>query len=266
MPVTTFAYVSVFAWPEGWARERRVETLCQAGLGPVDAALRAGAPAPVVIARLEERAAGNVVRELRDAGLPVFAPTERQLRGMERPILAKRLVPVRAEEKRKYLVEPWRGEQTALRMEDVFLIVRAEVVSTRSAAGDPTTKVRFDAGSGTMHLERVEGPPKRTGPTEMIELHTGDGQRVRIDGNKFNFDILGDRREMNDVVNMGLLGERLTNEASRATVERSFEPFVAPEGAVRTLPPGSPLSRTRAAEFEFYSAWLHMLYRSAVGV
>lgn len=266
MPVPSFAFVSVFAWPVGWTRERMVDALARCvGIEPVDAALRVAKPAPVAIVRMEERPAGAAVRSLRDLGVRAFAPTLKQLNGLPGAVQAKRLLPARGSAPAMYLVEPWRGESFGLSMSEVSLVIRAAVVSRRSTAGDPTTLVRFDPLSGTMHLDRVEGPSQRTSLAEIVELHTSEGQRIRIDGNKFNFDVLGDRRELADSVNAGRLAARLIAEAPRATVDEAFPTFSPPPGAVRALDAGATLARSRMPEFEFYSAWLHILHRLAAG-
>jgi hypothetical protein len=267
MALPTFAFVSIFDWPAGWVREQKIEALSRCvGIDPADANLRVAKPAPLALIRLPERAAGAAVRSLRDMGVPAFAPTERQLNGLSRPIVAKRLSGDRGAAGPAFLVEPWRGHLVRLEMSEVFLIVRAAVVSRRSAAGDPTTQVRFDALTGTMYLDRVETPPRKLGLAEVIELHTSDGARFRIDGNKFNFDVLGNDRGHADSVNADLLADRLTQAAPRARIDMGFADFSPPPGAVRALDPGAPLARSRMPEFEFYSAWLHMLHRFALGV
>lgn len=266
MPVPSFAFVSIFAWPEGWTREQMIEALARcAGIDPADAALRVVKPAPLAIARMEERPAGAAVRALRDMGVRAFAPTLKQLNGLEPPILAKRLAAARGSEGAMYAVETWRGESVGLTMAGVGLIIRATVLSRRSTAGDATTQIRFDSATGTMHLERVEGPARRMGMAEIIELHTAEGRRVRIDGNKFSFDVLGDAREQADSVNAALLADRLVRQSPRAWVDTAFSAFTPPPGAVRALDAGATLARSRLPEFEFYSAWLHLLHRFALG-
>jgi hypothetical protein len=266
MPVPSFAFVSVFAWPIGWTREQMIDALSRCvGIDPADAALRVAKSAPLAIIRMEERPAGAAVRALRDMGVLAFAPTLKQLNGLPGAVPAKRLTRARGSDSAMYLVEPWRGESIGLSMSEVSLVIRAAVVSRRSTAGDPTTKIRFDAMSGTMHLDRVEGPSQRTSLAEIIELHTAEGHRIRIDGNKFNFDVLGDQRELSDAVNARQLAARLISEAPRAPVDEAFPTFAPPPGAVRALDAGATLARSRMPEFEFYSAWLHILYRLAVG-
>lgn len=266
MPVPSFAFVSVFAWPTGWSREQMVDALARCvGIDPADASLRVAKPAPLAITRMEERPAGAAVRMLRDLGISAFAPTQKQLNGLDRPILAKRLNAARGAAEAMYLVEPWRGEPTGLKMEEVSLILRASVISTRSTADDPTTQIRFDSMTGTMFMDRVQGPARRTAFAEVIELHCQDGTRVRIDANKFDFDVLGDERELADTANAYLLAAQLIRQSPQATLDTGFPAFSPPPGAVRALDPGAPLARSRMPEFEFYSAWLHILYRLAVG-
>jgi len=267
MPVPYFAFVSIFDWPTGFTREQRVDALARCvGLDPADAELRAPKPAPLAVVRMLERPAGAAVRSLRDMGIRAFAPTQKQVSGLDRPILAKRLTAARGTSETVYLVEPWRGEVSGLKIADVFLIIRAAIVSRRSTAGDPTTQIRFDPQSSTMYLDRVEAPPRRTSLAEIIELHTGDGTRIRIDGNKFSFDILGDDRALADSQNAEALASRLTQQAPRAAIDTGFEAFAPPPGSVRALDPGAPLARSRMPEFEFYSAWLHIMCRSALGI
>jgi len=267
MPVPSFAFVSIFDWPSGFTREQRVDALARCvGLDPADAELRAPKPAPLAVIRMLERPAGAAVRSLRDMGIRAFAPTQKQLNGLPSPILAKRLTAARGAGEAMYLIEPWRGQVSGLKLADVFLIIRAAIVSRRSTEGDPTTRVRFDPHSGTMHLDRIKTPPRRTSLAEIIELHTGDGTRIRIDGNKFSFDILGDDRALADSQNAEALASRLARQAPRAVIDTGFDAFSPPPGSVRALDPGAPLARSRMPEFEFYSAWLHIMCRSALGI
>lgn len=266
MPVPSFAFVSIFGWPAGWERERMIDALARCiGIDPADAAMRAAKPPPLAVARMEERPAGAAVRSLREMGIRAFAPTQKQLNGLAAPIHAKRLSAARGSEQAMYAVEPWRGETVGLRMSEVSLIVRAAVISRRTTAGDATTQIRFDSMTGTMHLDRVETPPRRTGMAEIIELHTAGGQRFRIDGNKFSFDVLEESQGQGDGVNADMLAKRLIAETPRAAVGSGFATFAPPPGAVRALDPGAPLARSRMPEFEFYSAWIHILYRLALG-
>ncbi len=266
MRVPTFAFVSIFAWPAGWSREQQVDALARCvGIDPADAALRVAKPPPLALIRMEERPAGAAVCSLRDLGIAAFAPTQKQIGGVDRPVLAKRLSAARSAPEAMYMVEPWRGEAVGLRMGDVRLIIRAEVASTRSTAGDPTTVINFDAVTGTMHMDRFQSPARKTALTEIIEVYTADGARIRIDGNKFNFDVLGDDRAMADSVNADALVKRLISQAPGARVDTGFAVFSPPPGAVRALDAGAPLARSRMPEFEFYSAWLHILHRLALG-
>jgi hypothetical protein len=66
-------------------------------------------------------------------------------------------------------------------------------------------------------------------------------------------------------VNADLLAERLIGQAPQAAVDVAFPEFAPPPGSVRSLDAGAPLARSRMPEFEFYSVWLHILYRLAVG-
>ncbi len=265
MPLPSYAFVSVFAWPADWKREQMVDALARCvGIDPADGAMIAARPAPLAVCRMEERAAGAAVRSLRDVSVRAFAPTQRQIIGMDKPVLAKRLIAPRAG-MTAFGVEPWRGETVAVEPGEVTLIVRAAAASTRSTAADPVTEVRFDAVTGAMHLERIEGPAKRKALAQVIELHTLQGARVRIDSNKFSFDVLGHARELADSVNAELLAGKLTAAMPRATVDLGFETFRAPPGAVRALDPGAPLARSRMPEFEFYSAWRGILHRLVLG-
>jgi len=265
MPVSVFAFVSVFAWPPNWDRAQMVDAMARCvGLDPPDADLRVAKPPPLAITRMEQRPAGAAVAALRDLGIRAFAPTKRQIDGLDRPILAKRMSQAQGATSPMYLIEPWRGESAGLLMSDVFLILRAQVASTRSTAADPITQVGFDTATGVMSLDRVLGRTPRTSLAQVIELHCLDGRRIRIDANKFNFDCLGDDRAMADAVNADLLAEQLISQAPRAAVETGFRDFSPPPGASRPLDPGSPLFRSRMPEFEFYSAWLHILHRIAL--
>jgi len=102
--------------------------------------------------------------------------------------------------------------------------------------------------------------PTTTRATHRIEVETSDGQRYRIDGDKYGWGILAEQRVQSDWANATRLALRLAREAPGAVVDTGYERFRAPKG-VLVMPRRAPVGTRNVPEFEFYSRWASVMYR-----
>jgi hypothetical protein len=89
-------------------------------------------------------------------------------------------------------------------------------------------------------------------------------KRVRINCDKFNWDVLGKAKGMSDNENADKLALRLADEAPNAAAELGFTQFrdsstpAIGTGWSATASGGARMDQSPA--FEFYSAWCGVLY------
>jgi hypothetical protein len=282
------AYVSVIQWSESTGEEARVEGIVRAvGLDPFLAqqALKRGVPQ--VIAAIPAEGAGAAVAALHRAGAVAMAPTRSAMRAMSGVVRARRLAEggeTATAGGLAYAVEAWRGEGLSFRVADLFLMVRAslrdsitrarpdlaedlvhEVTRTYGATASLGAAAAAAQPSGPLGVPRTT----RTSLTEVLDLHLRDGRRVRLSGDKFNFDVLGAERGYSDRENMDRLALRIAERAPRAIVDTAFDRFRCPPDIVRDHRPplgdGSVRRATDLPVFEFYSTWTCLVYRAMTG-
>jgi hypothetical protein len=162
------------------------------------------------------------------------------------------------------------------------LIVRAKVVSRRlgrpeaDEAGErsvfaqvvrpgPTTReVLWGSSQGSL------ARPVNIKASHVIDVWTagrdGAGRivastigRVRINGDKFGWDVLARERGYGDGPNADRLGLMLAEKAAGAQVDVGFEAFATVNGRMlsggSTMLPGGAETRDQGPLMEFYSAW-----------
>ena len=257
------AYLSVVEWPTGWGEGRCVEALVgAAGLDPDTCALAIRRGVPAVVSLIDELIAGDVVGMLRDEGVLAFAPTRAQIRAWPEPVRVKalHLFPGGS----ALGVEPWRGEPTVVRSSDIRLIVGGANKSS-------TTEVRDkpDALRGAMHWHDVA---QRYASEDLVERVTtttvalllditaasehGEPVRLRIDADKMSFGVLGEDKGITDRDNMAKLTVLVRRIAPGATIDDGFDRFGIPTDIRNRTG-----SNARTAAFDFYCAWVGLLYR-----
>lgn len=276
------AYISVIEWPAGFDEAARVRVLVAAlGVDPPSAAQLSRRGVPQIVARVKAALAPALLDRFHAAGVTAFAAARSRMRAVADPLRAKRLAPALGAPEPLYMVEPWRGEGRALRMADVWLIVRATLRRREvRTAPDTSGNAGRMAGYAMVGAEyalidaaaRAGNSAVRStsiASTEIIELHLADGSRVRIDADKFSFDVLGDRRGLTDRENAERLALRLAHEAPRAIIDTSFPAFRCPPEIVRThyasIGEGALRSTTDAPAFDFYAVWVSLMYRAMMG-
>ena len=274
MPDGGFAYVSIIDWPSSFTRQDMVRAVSTAtGMDPYLAAQRVAKPVPMVLMRMPPPAAASALESLGKSGVTAFAPTDEQLASVPAPIRAKSLSAAEGAPEPMYFCEVWRGEPFGLRPRDIFLLVRARIAKTEFAGTRTEVDIGYSAiGGGPVSMQH-EVPVERTTVADMIDLYLrqdrGPITRVRIDGRKFNFDVLGKARALSDNTNADSLSLLIARQAPHAVIDTRFGDFSCPPGTVKvTAARFSPDSRQRRDDhpvFEFYSAWSCLMCLGLMG-
>jgi hypothetical protein len=259
----------VVDWPAAFTRAQKVEALVKAaGLDPFQAEQRIARPDPIVIARLSEAAAASAGDLLHGLGVTAFVLSDAQLDSAPKPILLKHLEAAEGAPEPMYMCEPWRAGPFGLICSTIFLIVRARLV--RQVAGEPHSEqqVTYDPISG-VHVNTNIVRTTESHVDHVMDLWLHDGRRLRIDGQKFNFDVLGAERAPSDLVSCDRLALMLARQSPRALIDTSFSQFSAPPGTLRLSGRHVGLDgrafRRDSPVFEFYTIWAAAMYRRLLG-
>ncbi len=270
--------ITVLNWPAGTTREGAAAILVEAiGLDPFIANQRAAKPPPMVVARVVEPVGRSVMQTLKERKTPAFMLRDADVRRLPPPVLAKRLMAAEGAPRPMYMVEAWRGDGMPVMMDDVYCIVRGRIGKASVGPAQVDADVYSDPDTGATV---IEGSVKRTRSSrlsDMIDLWMFDRahaeeregktvygiKRVRINCDKFNWDVLGDEKGMSDNENADKLSLRLAGQAHSAAVEIGFAQFrdsstpAIGSGWSGTMSGGSRLDQGPA--FDFYSAWCGVL-------
>jgi hypothetical protein len=273
------AYLSIIDWPQGMTEDDQARALGEAaGLDQRLCTLAVRRGTPQIVARLEGPAAERAVEHLRAAGATAFATPQDDMRAFK-PSRMKRLIPALGSHPPMYACEMWRGEPVPLKTAEIALLVHATLRSSETRTQGRGGGNYAGAGAGfligglpgaAVGAALGGGPtPRNTSTTsrltEMLDIHMRDGSCLRIDADKFSFDVLGQARGVTDRENMAKLLARLSGESPRAIVDRWFPHFYAPPDVVRahftSAGSSSTTRRSEAPAFDFYSAWVAGIYR-----
>ncbi len=274
------AYVSVLQWAHGSGVDDQVEAIvASCALDPYDAELKVRKGVPQVLLRAEASVAEAMLDEFVKRGVMAFAPRRAQMRGAGDAPRIKRLMAMH--DGTGYVCEMWRGEGTSFRFSDVLCMIRAKLRSS-----ERTTRVESNhrsvargymiggtiGAAGAYAANAISGGPttdSRIKTTDILDLYLRDGRRLRLDADKFNFDVLGEERGYADHVNMGLLSDRLRRGAPRAMFDEGFRHFVCPMefagDRVRASGDATVRTRSEAGPFDFYSVWAYLMYAHLLG-
>jgi len=273
------SFVTVIRWPSGWQQPERIGALVAAlGLDPYDAEMVATRPAPLPVGILtleQPRDAAWILREKRVAALAV---SSKEIDDLADPTKAKRLVVPAGEPPGFYMVEPWRGEGRGLSLGRVVLMVRGRIVRSKTTTtvdtSDPYFMLDMVGGregrvarelldDGTGAAKGLIRESRDAGSTEVLDLWLEDGSCVRVDGRKFNFDVLGKKGHC-DAQNSAALGLMLAEQAPTAEVDQGFSDFRPPTAfRVPLVSRGVvTVSRDDSPMFDFYSRWNFIVPRA----
>ncbi len=274
MPPPDRVYITLLAWPKRLSGAGRAEALVSAcGLDAPHAQRLAADAGPVLVMALPPTPARAAVKALPAAGIPAVGHPQARFDELLPPFACKRLVAAQGAADALYLAEPARprrDEPRGLRAADIRLIVRARLVrqtveSTTSAALEPRLAGAFDVPT----VERVRTTTE-SHVSDVIDVYEHSGRAVRIDGDRFNFDVLGTARGLSDGQNAGRLATMLAERAPRAEIDLDFAARRLRGPAARThRTSGMSLSgatliarRDDHAAFDFYSVWRCLVPRT----
>lgn len=273
------AYLTIVEWPAEFDEHRRLEALVAAsGADPAQARLAVRQAPPMIALLIGRIDRTPILSHLNRQGVLAIAPTRAELARMPPPIAAKGLAEAIGSEGRLYMVEVWRTESQGLRTQDIRLLVRASlrrsITTTRAdrsgshygsltAHSDAETGFFAGALSGSMTGEGTDRST-RLHTTEILDIYTADKRRIRINSDKFGFDVLGAERSYTDGRNTDLLAIRLAERSPSAFIDNGFATFRPPADvrlvSERSAGAGTTRSRSDAASFDFYSPWFALTY------
>ncbi len=261
--LTTWPFLSVVAWPEGWDRASVAKLL--AGFGAMDVAtlsLRLGQKPPMVLDRAEPAVAVAMIAALVDRGGDGFLFT---LDDLARLGPTMRIADLAVGEG-TLDIKLHDGLETSIRSATVDVIVRARIVATVTRI-NPVRRVnslsRAYRSFDSIKAEVESQTTKDVEITELLDLHTGDGSVYRIDGRRFGYQALGAMRGHGDKANMDSMCELLTHVCPDAVADTYYELWRPPPGYQKLRVPGMKATRDNPA-FTFYSRWAAMTYRHVI--
>ncbi len=258
--LTTWPFLSVVAWPEGWLRASVAELL--AGFGAIDLAtlnMRLGRKPPMVLERVEPSVAAAMITALVERGGDGFLFT---LDDLARLGPAMRIADLSIGEGTLGL-DLDEGLQTSVRSGLVDVIVRARLVSTVKQV-NPVRRTsslsRVSRSFDSIKAEVESQATKDIRVSELLDLHTSDGSVYRIDGDRFKFKALGAMRGHGAKANMDSMCALLGHVCPDAVVDTYFELWRPPPGFQKLRVPGMKGVRDDPS-FAFYSRWAALTYR-----
>ena len=255
------AYLSILRWPDESTDASNAAALAVAlGIGPRPAARAVAPPPPAIVARIPAEVAPRALNALRGGGVVAIAPTLDDLAAAPPARKVKALTPAEGAPEPMYLAEFWTGDAAGFRARDIAIMIRARLDDAPRRLAPAPTPSRPDAATPPSEPIRTARPI-----TEVLDLVLTGGDRLRIDGDKFGFAVLGPDRALSNVECMDRLAVRLAGEAPDALIDTAFGAFKVPGGVVNEFDAASRRSRERlrgdTPAFDFYSAWIVLALR-----
>jgi hypothetical protein len=260
------AFLSVVRWPQGMDRDALVAALGEAaGVDPFHAEQRlAKGKTPAVIQRIDPSLVPTVLAALKSRGVPAIAPTASLLRSFAPPIRAKRLARAIGAPEPMFMCEPWHEESFGFAAKQIGIMVRGRLTRSQSSARTEQAGFGYDPITGTLYTQFETVRESRSTISDILDIYLRDRRRIRVNGDKFNFDILGPERGYTDNENIDKLSVILAECAPRAIIDLGFADFSCPAsvlGSYRTTPAGGAIKDDHPV-FDFYSAWVVQVYRA----
>ena len=258
--LTTWPFLSIVAWPEGWDRASVAQLL--AGFGAMDVATlnqRLGQKPPMVLNHVDPSVAPAMVAALVDRGGDGFHFT---LDDLARLGPTMRIADLTVGEG-TLDIKLHDGLETSVRSATVDVIVRARIVSTVTRI-NPVRRLsslsRVSRSVDSIRAEVESQTTKDVQTTELLDLHTSDGSVYRIGGRRFGYKALGAMRGHGDKANMDSMFELLTHVCPDVVADTYYELWRPPPGYRKLRVPGMKATRDDPA-FTFYSRWAALTYR-----
>jgi hypothetical protein len=272
------AILSIVNWPDGFRDNHKVQALVKlAGVDAPRAKLLVTRGLPILL-NMPGQAAGRAEAKLAKYGVDVFTPRISDVAQVPEPLRVKRLAWAEGAPTPMYMAEPWRGELRGLVCSDLFLLVRGMV--RQSVTHAPINRKRLSslriggalgglagaAAAGMMGDGNARGASDtHVRVKHVLDLYFHEAQPLRLDGDKFSFDVLGESRGLTDGQNMDALAVMLAEQAPSAIVDTSFHGFHVPPmllKSVHSQTAGATIRRENMEPlFDFYSAWSYLKYR-----
>lgn len=258
-------FLTIVSWPGGYDRRQLAQLLADcSGLDPFDLRYRLGQPPPMILGQIEADIAQRAVAGLTQRGGDAFTVTLDDLAALGPTLKIKDM---RVNSAGNLDVDLWEGLSTTLRRDQVQILVRAQLRKT--ARKGPKRPIRMDSMTASNPMARralAEGarPTRSLTTSDKLDIHTTDGSVYQVDGDKFDFQILGDLKGYSAKTNMDHLCELLSLLAPDEVVDDYFGIWRAPPGYDRLrLPALRPNGDDPA--FAFYSRWAALMYRHVMG-
>lgn len=274
---------TILAWPKGQTSDQVAATLERAGFGTYESNQLVRRETPFFIGRVKPEFERNSAPILNAGGIQTLVLTQDQIDSVPKPFLARSLHAAPNSQRPFYVVEPWRGDGTSLNLDEVFLIVRASVGRSRSTVESQPRGLSHNPGAVLMPYEAAVihavteelHVPQTTksvvaNATEVIEMFRLDGTRVRVNSDKFNFEVLGKSRGLTDRQNVDTLMLLLSEQAINAEIDLEFRKFKAPPNTIKTHTVDIGNATTKSIDawpsFEFYAVWRYLIQRVICGL
>lgn len=256
-------YISIFEWPPDLHDEARAAALVDAlSIHPADAMRIARRPAPLVLSLLPPNTpADAILRPLADHHIRAIAVSAAQLHALPDPTPAKRLALHSGPHGPLIGAEAWRGDSAGGLARNLFLLVRARILNSaaRRMIRDTRAHSRHAPAPRQDYLS-----PKSTSISDLADLYFSDGSRIRVNADKFNFDILESSKGFSDNENLDKLTLLIASHAPNLLVDAAFADFTPPPDLAASsfyTPNMTVAARSDAPLFDFYSPWLFLLYK-----
>ncbi len=280
--MTYESYLSIVGWPESCDESAAVAILGTAcAIAPIDAAQIVRRGTPVILARTSQEHASAMLNVLRTHRVRAFIATVEDLASVPTPRSVKTMSAAVGAPEAMYLVEYWPpppNQNDALKSSDIVLLVRARVdqsvrrvspetrppgssrVVTGYLLGGVTGAVIAAASENATTVAKTDFRFR-----DLLDIFTRDGKRLRVDGGRFGFDVLGDEKALTREESMDRLALRLAREAPDALVDTGFSTFHYPASLARDMTQVFGRNTIRRTDelpaFTFYSAWAVLMYR-----
>ncbi|MGQ0629365.1 MAG: hypothetical protein ACT4PL_14865 [Phycisphaerales bacterium] len=266
------ALLVVAAWPKALSEHDRSILVEEATGEPraYCAGLARRATPAVLMAGARSRMREAALK-LRSSKVPAMYPSKSDLEDLLPPFATRRLVRAEGAPFPLYMCEPMttRVEGRGLDLRSVRLLVKGRLkrftVKTEAigSTGNSWMNDSIEEGFGVPESGSVS---QRTGMMgDVLDLWTDEGRAVRIDGRKFDFSILGERRGLTDSENMAALAIHLGEQAPLAHIELGFSEFAPMVTAVvrRVMASGATIRREDdGPAFDLYSSLCALVERA----
>jgi hypothetical protein len=280
-------YLTIVSWPEGDGREQAVDALTRAYVSDMATLkLRLRQEPPLIFGGVSESQARDGAAAIRGIGGDAFPCSIQDIAALGATLKIKHL-----EVREGALdVDLWYGLSTTIRFENIRILIRAQLSSSKESGAGPAPfsplggglqdhNARRLAGAAMMSpavgmtgaafmideaMSVTGGADKTITTSDKLDIHTPSGV-FQIDGDKFGYQVLGSGRGHSDKVNMDRMCELLQHFAPDAIVDEFFSLWKPPVGVDRLRIPDYKKNQDDPA-FAFYSRWSALVYRHVLGV